>query len=230
MLEPPHTVFLTGTDTGVGKTAVSAALLGHLQRRGVLARYLKPLQTGCLEPEIDSDPAWVRQATGGSWPAAAAMHTCLPAPKAPSIAAAEAGVAIDPQALVAWVRAFPGVRLVEGAGGVRVPIAPGWTMRELAQTLEAVAVVVARPGLGTINHTVLTVESLQQAGVPCPAVIFCDPHDAVPEAQQQENAAAITALTGVVVVGTLGRLADARSLARTTPPAVARLAEALGFR
>jgi len=217
-------IFITGTDTDVGKTMVSAALLAWLQPRcKVPVRYLKPLQTGCTHVEQDSDPAWVRRITGGSWPAATAVHTCLPAPKAPSIAAAEAKITIEPQAVTAWVRGFAGLCLVEGAGGIRVPIAPGWTMLEFAQALGAPCVVVARAGLGTINHTVLTLEALQRASLPCLGVVFCDPADAVPHAERQENAAAICELTGVPVLGTLGRVADFPSLTRRPPAVMAEL-------
>ncbi len=219
----PAIWFVTGTDTGVGKTVVSAALLSRVQRQGIAARYLKPIQTGCTDPELDSDPAWVRWATGGSWRAADAIHTWLAAPKAPSIAAALAGMRIHPADLVAWVHSFPGLRVVEGAGGIRVPIAPGWTMRELAQALKARVIVVARPGLGTINHTVLTLESLESAKVPCLGVVFCDPENAVPQAVREENAAAITELTGVPVTGTVERLADPRNLASSSPEAITRL-------
>jgi dethiobiotin synthase len=220
----PRAIFITGTDTDVGKTMVSAALLAWLQPRcKVPVRYLKPLQTGCTHVEQDSDPAWVRRVTGASWSAAAAVHTCLPAPKAPSIAAAEAKITIDPQAVTAWVRGFAGLCLVEGAGGIRVPIAPGWTMLEFAEALGAPCVVVARAGLGTINHTVLTLEALQRASLPCLGVVFCDPADAVPHAERQENAAAICELTGVPVLGTLGRVADFPSLTRRPPAVMAEL-------
>lgn len=220
----PRAIFITGTDTDVGKTMVSAALLAWLQPRCTTpVRYLKPLQTGCSDVEQDSDPAWVRRVTGGSWSAAAAVHTCLPAPKAPSIAAAAAGITLDPKAVAAWVRGFSGLCLVEGAGGIRVPIAPGWTMLEFAQALGAPCVVVARAGLGTINHTVLTLEALERASAPCLGVVFCDPTDAVPHVERQENAAAILELTGVPVLGTLGRITDPTSLTLSPPAVMAKL-------
>ncbi|MEJ5243256.1 MAG: dethiobiotin synthase, partial [Desulfomicrobiaceae bacterium] len=113
--------------------------------------------------------------------------------------------------------------LVEGAGGIRVPIAPGWTMLEFAQALGAPCVVVARAGLGTINHTVLTLEALERASAPCLGVVFCDPTDAVPHVERQENAAAILELTGVPVLGTLGRITDPTSLTLSPPAVMAEL-------
>lgn len=198
---------------------VSAGLLAWLQPRCQRpVRYLKPLQTGCSDVEQDSDPAWVRRITGGTWAAAAAVHTCLPAPKAPSIAAAAVGVMIYPETVVAWIRAIAALCLVEGAGGIRVPIAPGWTMLTLAQALQAPCVVVARAGLGTINHTVLTLEALERASLACLGVVFCDPTDAVPSATREENAAAIFELTGIPVLGTLGRTDPTTLIQR--PPVV----------
>jgi dethiobiotin synthetase len=224
-----RTVFMTGTDTGVGKTVVSAALLAHLERDHIPAVYLKPIQTGCQDLAQDSDAAWVRQATGGNWPLADRSAVVLPAPKAPSIAAQLAGISIDPESLVAWVQRFGGVRLVEGAGGIRVPIAPGWTMLEFARALKAQVVVVARAGLGTINHTVLTLEALERAQVPCLGVVLCDPQGNVPPEDQAENAAAITLMTGVPVCGTLGPITH-EVLRQDTLPAIAAVAQRLAER
>jgi dethiobiotin synthase len=142
-------VFVTGTGTAVGKTVVSAALLC----RYPAARYWKPIQTGI---EQDNDTDEVRRLSGAS---VFDVGIRLRDPVSPHLAAQRAGLRIDPRALelppdeCAWV--------VEGAGGVLVPLSESLTMADLMTQLALPVVVAARSSLGTINHTLLTIEALQ---------------------------------------------------------------------
>lgn len=149
--------FVTGTDTGAGKTVASAWLAAEAKRAGRTVRYVKPLQTGLEPGEPNADADFVRTAAGVE---ALELHR-FPEPLAPSVAAALAGKTIDPEALVAEIKQLDDVDelIVEGAGGLLVPITEGWTMADLARALDAELVIVTRPGLGTLNHTALTLEA-----------------------------------------------------------------------
>lgn len=153
-------VFVTGTDTGVGKTVVSA-WLAHNWHAG----YWKPIQTGASE---DSDSDTVARLAPG-----AVIHppsVVLQAPLSPHEAARRERVRIDLSALVPPVTGGPLV--VEGAGGVMVPINELALMVDLMIRLDLPVVVVARSGLGTINHTLMTLEMLRRRHVPVLGVVM----------------------------------------------------------
>jgi dethiobiotin synthetase len=148
---------VTGTDTGVGKTIATAAIAAAAMRAGMEVAVIKPAQTG-----DDCDESVVREL------AAPTMVTTLvsyPDPLAPLAAARVAGM--EPLELETVIDAVSRVAedhdlvLVEGAGGLLVPMGPKWTVADLAQSVGAPAIVVARAGLGTLNHTALTMEALR---------------------------------------------------------------------
>lgn len=156
----PKGVFVTGTDTSVGKTLVSAWLA-----RNWGADYWKPIQTGATE---DSDSATVERLAPGI-----AIHppaVVLQAPLSPHEAARREHVRIDLSALTPPRTDQPLV--VEGAGGVMVPINELALMIDLMARLQLPAVVVARSGLGTINHTLMTLEMLRRRHVPVLGVVM----------------------------------------------------------
>jgi dethiobiotin synthase len=140
-------LFVTGTDTGVGKTVLSAALLLRYPK----ATYWKPIQTG-----PDDDTAEVRRLTGGPVIDAGIR---LPDPVSPHLAAQRVEMPIDLDPLVSQVRTTP--MIVEGAGGVLVPVNDSQTMADLMTMLGLPVIVAARTTLGTINHTLLTLEALR---------------------------------------------------------------------
>ena len=153
-------VFVTGTDTGVGKTVLAAALAAALRADGVDVAAFKPAVTGTDEPE-DGRPADhdLLAAAAGRPAEEVTPHRFGPA-VSPHLAAELAGTALDPAALVAAARALRAeVVVAEGVGGLLVPLTLGYTIRDLAVDLGWPVVVAARPGLGTINHSLLTVES-----------------------------------------------------------------------
>lgn len=172
-------LFVTGTDTGVGKTVVTSALAAALAEAGVAVRALKPVASG-----ID-DGGWGEDATalGTAAGHAPAVHTRLRAPLSPHRAAALEGVVPDPAALVAWVRAEAGaVTLVEGAGGWAVPITPTWRMSDFARALGFPVVIVAANRLGVLNHALLTVEAVRGAGLGVAGLVLVESggHDGGP--------------------------------------------------
>lgn len=164
----PLRVFVSGTDTGVGKTWISARLLENAMGAGHF--YLKPLQTGCEGG--DDDGAWV----SSQLPNLRVETLCrFGKPLAPLFAAEAEGVQIDPSLLLTRCReALRGKDsfVVEGAGGLLVPITEAWCMADLARELGFPVVLVARAGLGTINHTLLSLEAMEKRGLRVSAVIL----------------------------------------------------------
>lgn len=159
-------LFVTGTDTGVGKTVVAAWLARTLARDARVA-LVKPFQTGVADPARDGDEAFYRAALRGT-PVAIRTLVALSEPLAPSIAAERASAPIDVAAALAECRALArdhDIVLTEGAGGLLVPIDGATDMAAFAAALDASLVVVARPALGTLNHTALTLEAAERRGL-----------------------------------------------------------------
>lgn len=163
---------ITGTDTGVGKTVTTAALACAARLAGLDVAVGKPVQTGTIDG--DDDLGEVRRLSGvtelhGGWR--------YPEPLAPVAAAERAGLALPTRAdlaeAVRGVDAAGRLTLVEGAGGLLVELgADGVTLRDLAADLSAPVLVVVSPGLGTLNHTTLTLESLAGQNIPCAGLVI----------------------------------------------------------
>jgi dethiobiotin synthetase len=158
-------IFITGTDTGVGKTVVTAAVARHLAQRGVSVGVMKPVETGVPDGSCEwTDAHRLRSAAGLDDPIERICPYQFSKPLAPLAAAREAG---KPIVLQNIVRSFDEmathhvVTLVEGVGGVLAPMAPGWDVRDLIQYLDLPVIVVGRSGLGGINHARLTIEALR---------------------------------------------------------------------
>jgi dethiobiotin synthetase len=153
-------LFVTGTDTGIGKTIVSAALVQRY-RAVVPIRYWKPIQTGI---EQDDDTAEVIRLAICREDEIFRSGVRLALPVSPHLAAARSGTTIDLEPMMKTIESEPQTHrwIVEGAGGVLVPINGRETMADLMTKLQLPVVVVARTKLGTINHTLLTVEALRR--------------------------------------------------------------------
>jgi dethiobiotin synthetase len=159
--------FVTGTDTGVGKTRVACALVRGLRRRGIDAGAMKPIETG-VGAEGPQDALALREAAGGGDPLADVCPQRFALAAAPTVAARHAGVEVDAAALdaaFARLAARHELLVVEGAGGLRVPATTGASMADLARRWQLPLIVVARASLGTINHTRLTLEAASHAGL-----------------------------------------------------------------
>ena len=182
--------FVTGTDTGAGKTHVTAAIVHGLRAAGREARAIKPIETGWNQ--ATSDAARLAQASARSIDDSVYMRFALA--RSPQAAAAAEGRAIDLDDVIEWCRAQSGdPLLIEGAGGWRVPIGGRREYAELARSLDAQVIVVGRAGLGTINHSVLTLDAAQ-ARI---AVLSRLPTDDLGFAR--DNARAIEEMTGARV-------------------------------
>ncbi|MCC0058407.1 MAG: dethiobiotin synthase [Hyphomicrobiaceae bacterium] len=199
---PVSGFFVAGTDTDVGKTLVSAWLLSHLD--GV---YWKPIQAG-TEPTTDS--ATVQRLAelpvGHVLPEA----YLLPEPIAPHEAARRAGIALDMAKIT--LPPHDGLVVVEGAGGLMVPIADGAYMIDLADALDLPIILVTRSTLGTINHTLLSLEAIRRRGLPLAGVVISGP-------ETPHNRAAIQRFGQVEVIAEIPFLETVdRSTLRTIDP------------
>ena len=182
MKDLPRAVFITGTDTAVGKTAVTAALAAFLRKKGLAAGMIKPFQTGT---ELDGlcDAEFVYGFLGEDCVLSEVSPCRLRAPLSPYRAASIEGVSIPLEDIIEHTRDYISrndVTLVEGAGGLCVPITRSYMMADLAADLEAPMVIVTRPGLGTLNHTALSLEYARQRGARVLGVVingFPEPAD-----------------------------------------------------
>ncbi len=174
-------IFLTGTGTGVGKTVVGCALAALWAAQGRGPRVLKPAETGCARRGAGLHPAdaWaLREAAGDARPLEEICPHRYAPPMAPAHAAEEEGSAPpDPEAVaraVAALRQAPGPLLVEGAGGLLVPLAPGVQMIDLARRCSLALLVVAPLGLGALNAAQLTVRAARAEGLPVAGIVLND--------------------------------------------------------
>ncbi len=175
---PAPRLFVTGTDTEVGKSVVTAAIAAGIRAAGVPVRAAKPLATGGEPPGED---ARLLALGGGHAPL---VHTCLPTPAAPARAALRDGAILDPKAITRWCQTLGAgdhAVLVEGVGGWRVPLAGSWCVDDLARALGHPVVVVAANRLGVLNHAVLTVEAVRAKGLHVQGVVLNDAFDCPPE-------------------------------------------------
>lgn len=199
-------VFVTGTGTEVGKTVVAAAITHTLAAEGTGVAVFKPAVTG-LDDEGEPDHALLRRAAGSNQADAEIAPYRYGPPMSPHLAAALAGEEIEPARVLAAARAAGAsaeALVCEGVGGLLVPLAPGYLVRDLAVELALPLVVAASPGLGTINHTLLTVEAARAAGLDV-AMVVLTPWPEEPSQIEQSNRETIATL-GEVRVETLPQL------------------------
>lgn len=216
--------FVTGTDTGAGKSVVAAALCAAMVAAGEHVAAFKPVVTGVDEPQGAWPPDHeLLGLVTGTRPADVCAQTFGPA-VSPHLAAQLAGTTLSLDALAAAARAAvagtaAGVLVVEGVGGLLVPLDGEHDVRDLAVALGLPLVIAARPGLGTINHTLLTIEAARSAGLDVRAVVLT-PWPGEPTVMQRSNRETIAA-RGEVAVAVLAQVVpvvDALAAAGATLP------------
>ena len=229
---PLRGCFVTGTDTGVGKTVVAASIVARLRGRGVAVRALKPLITGLDDPP---DPVWPRDhellaRVAGATPQETILAGYGPA-VSPHLAAELAGTApLSVAQLADGLRAAAApadTLVVEGVGGLLVPLGPDGDVRDLATALGLPLVIVARPGLGTINHTLLTLEAARRVALRIAGVVLT-PWPERPEAMLRSNRETIARL-GETEVATLGWVSEPQPAALAAAGATLPLARWLSL-
>jgi dethiobiotin synthetase len=207
-------LLVTGTDTGVGKTWVSCGVLRAARAAGLRVAARKPAETGC-DPDaggelVGVDAVALRAAAGGDEPIDAVCPVRLPDPLAPSFAARRAGVAIDVGATVLACRSRARdveLLLVEGAGGLLVPLAERYTFADLARELGARLLLVVGARLGAINHALLSLEVAAARGLPVAGFVI-NHFSATIDLATETLAASLRELTDVPLIAEVGYRAD----------------------
>jgi dethiobiotin synthetase len=208
-LSPGKGVFVTGTDTGVGKTIVAAALIRFMRDRGLRAAGMKPAETGVADPSGPGQDAALLQWASGipNDPRLVAPYRFC-APLAPSLAAEKEGVRIDPALVVDAARRLSESHdflVVEGAGGLMAPLSGGLLTADLVKQLGLALLVVCRPGLGTINHTLLTIFAARAMEIPLAGFIINGmPRE--PGEAEQSAPHTLASLASADLLGVLGEV------------------------
>lgn len=218
-------LLVTGTDTGVGKTVIAAAIALARRGRGMHVVAYKPVESGVADG-APSDSAVLAAACGSSELLSEPVLQ-LGEALAPAVAAERASIAVAHEAIEERIKAMRDKGwsvIVEGAGGLLVPLAWDYTALDLAQRIGLEVVIVARAGLGTLNHTQLTVEALRRRNVPVRAVIL-NRRATPPDLAEQTNPAALERLLPGIPIVVVPRhdSRDPLDAARRTIPLVADL-------
>ena len=170
-------LLITGTDTGIGKTLIAGAIAAHLRKQGFRVGVLKPAASGCMhrrEGLVSEDAEFLAHCADAPHPLDLIAPQRFAEPLAPAIAAQRLSVSLDWNAIERSMNIIArdsNLLIVEGVGGIMVPMDAKHTMLDVAQWIKLPAVVVARPNLGTINHTLLTVNALRDASVKVAGVV-----------------------------------------------------------
>lgn len=209
-----NALFIAGTQTGVGKTFVSAVLLRALRAAGVPASYFKPVLTGGAPGDGATDPDLVAAAAGLSEDPRALAGVWFAEPASPHFAARLEGRVIDPAALAAEARrrAARGPLVIEGCGGLAVPLTEGgYLVSDLAAAVGAPVVIVARTQLGAIHETLVTLEHAQARRLRLAGILWNGCDGSAREADTMET---VERLSGVPRVAALPQAAGPDAMAR----------------
>ena len=171
-----HSIFITGTDTGVGKTTMTAALVLALQQQGQAVGILKPLETGVNLDDLEhSDTERLRHLLSPSPPFEEVCLYAFPQPLAPLAAARETNATIQLSRICSHIERLSkhdAFLLIEGAGGLFTPVTPQDTVRDLIALLKIPCLIVGQTEIGSVNHCLLTMEALRHASVPVSGVLL----------------------------------------------------------
>jgi dethiobiotin synthetase len=199
--------FITGTDTGVGKTVVAAALAIVLRESGRDVGVFKPVASGCVrrrEGLVSEDAEFLAKAAEAPETLEEISPIRFEAPLAPTVAAAQAGVETDLEPMwEAWrrLRDAHEILLVEGIGGILCPVTPAMSVADLAKEFRLPLLVVARSTRGTINHTALVIEAARARGLAVAGVIINRYNHESPDLAEMTSPDEIWRVTGVRVLG-----------------------------
>lgn len=204
--------FVTGTDTGVGKTIVSAILINIFKAQGLRTGAMKPFETGCRREGdvlVPSDGMFLKDVAGMDEPVNFVTPVCFEKPLAPMVAAELEGIEINIEAVrksYQYLRGRYDAIVVEGVGGLLVPIKRDYFVVDLIKEFGLPVIVVSRPILGTINHTLLTVNHLLRENITVEGIIFNYPLPPGRSIAEETNPRVISELTDVPVIGVVPHL------------------------
>lgn len=171
-------IFITGTDTGVGKTFVASGLIKAMKENGLNVCPMKPVESGCKSVRgnlVPADTLALIKAAEVDEPIDLINPYRLKKPLAPAVAAQIEGITIKKSKILSAFKRLSNrydMTIVEGAGGIMVPVYSKYLFLDLASDMKLPVVIVTRPGLGTINHTLLTISAIQNRGLKVLGVII----------------------------------------------------------
>ena len=219
--------FITGTDTGVGKTIITAALVKLAQHLGFRATGMKPVETGCQKAVdsrqqtadrniclIPSDGKFLKEMSGTDESLELITPVRFENSLAPMPASEREGVEADVDKIIGAFRALTqkyDVLIVEGVGGIMVPIRKDYSVMDMAKTFGLPVIVVARPGLGTINHTLLTVHYSLREGITVAGIIINYSHPPEGTLAEQTNPSVLERICPVPILGIFPHLGNLKA-------------------
>lgn len=202
-------LFITGTDTGIGKTVVAEGLIRAIKAKGLSVCPMKPVEAGCslIKGELfPNDAVTLLKASGADETLDAVNPYRLRNPLAPSVAAEIEGVRIDRKKIISAHKRLSrkyDITIVEGAGGIMVPVYKKYLFLDLAEDLGLPLLIVSRPGIGTINHTLLTIEAARNKGLDVAGVVINYALKTRKGLSEETNPEVIEKLGNVPVLGTV---------------------------
>lgn len=199
--------FITGTDTGVGKTMIAAAMAAVFRRKAISVGVMKPVASGGRE-----DAELLIKGAGVSDEISVVNPYCLKTPVAPAVAADMEGVTIDIEKIMAAYSELSRrheMVIVEGVGGLLVPIYKDFLVSDLIKDLSLPVIIVARPNLGTINHTLLTIRQARTEGIEVLGVIINNYNDSTAGIAEKTAPEVIERIGKVPVLGVVGHVEGA---------------------
>lgn len=214
-------LFITGADTEIGKTFITSLLTLGLRKMGHNVCPMKPIASGAVESEgqwVSEDALMYRQLGGIQEEAVRMSPLCFRKPASPHFAAELEGITIDPTAAIRSVRKLAGdyeALLVEGIGGWQVPITYKYTVADFAKELNLPVLVVSANRLGTISHTLLTLESIRHRGIEPAGLIFTHPHPAGDAEIARNNIETLTRMDPTPLWGVVPFLSGERRASET---------------
>lgn len=200
-------IFITGTDTDVGKTVVAGALAMGLKKIGFSVGVMKPVETGCKKVGkrlIPSDAIFLKKASGSRDSLDLINPYRFEKSLAPSVASELEGVRIDISRILKTfdiMKKRHDIVIIEGAGGILVPVYKDYLFLDLIRDLGLPVLIVARPSLGTINHTLLTIRCAQEYGIPVIGFILNYTKDLKQDPSEKTNPLVIKRLSNVPLIG-----------------------------
>ena len=206
-------IFITGTDTGVGKTFFACGLAALLKESGYEVGVMKPAETGCGQDDgklLPQDALALKEASGCAVPLESICPYQLHEPLAPSVAAEREGTRIDIDRLMSVyneISSSHDITIVEGAGGLLVPLLPSYTYADLAKVLKLPVIVIAANKLGMINHLLLTLEHASCKGLSVLGYVL-NQIESQASLAAETNREALVSLTGVPCLGELPHIKD----------------------
>jgi dethiobiotin synthetase len=204
-----RSIFITGTDTGIGKTFVAEGLIKAVKSKGLNVCPMKPVETGCIMRKgklIPEDTVKLAKASGISEPLDLINPYRFRHPLAPSVAADIEGVKVNRKKIFSAHDRLSkkyDITIIEGAGGIMVPVYKRYLFLDLASDLGLPVLIVARPGLGTINHTLLTIAALRNKGINILGVIINSAVKTGRDLSVKTNPDVISKLGGVPLSGVI---------------------------